>query len=249
MNNVKKEFAFKEYDLEGMETLKAIAVAPQFNEWMYQTISKNLKGRVLEVGSGIGNISEFFLRDKRYICLSDIRDNYCSYLQDQFEGEDTLRGIFKLDLVHPDFDRAYAEYLGSFDSLFALNVIEHIEDDRLAIANCKKLLKKGGRMLILVPAYQALYNSFDKAVEHYRRYNRKNLTQLFLDNDLRVQHSQYFNFPGLFGWYISGSLMKKELIPTGQMKFYNSLVPIFKIVDKMVMNKMGLSVLVEAEKI
>jgi len=248
MNMPKNEFAFKEYDLEGMQTLEAIAVAPRLNEWMYQTISKNLSGRVLEVGSGIGNISEFFLRENRSICLSDVRDNYCDYLRQQFEGKKTLEGIFKLDLVHPNFDKEYAEYIGTFDSLFALNVIEHIEDDRLAIANCKKLLKKGGRMVILVPAYQFLYNSFDKALEHYRRYNRKNLSQLFLDNDLKINYSQHFNFIGLFGWYVTGSLMKKELIPTGQMKLYNSLVPVFKLIDKLVLNKMGLSVMVEGEK-
>ena len=49
-----------------------------------------------------------------------------------------------MDLVHPEFDIIYADKLNSFDGLFALNVVEHIEDDTLAIANCKKLLKKGG---------------------------------------------------------------------------------------------------------
>jgi 2-polyprenyl-3-methyl-5-hydroxy-6-metoxy-1,4-benzoquinol methylase len=51
-------------------------------------------------------------------------------------------------------------------------VVEHIKDDRLAIANCKKLLKKNGHLIILVPAYRYLYNEFDKELEYYRRYNK-----------------------------------------------------------------------------
>ena len=79
-----KDFAYKEYDLEGMETLEAIAGANQFNEWMYHTTARNLTGNVIEIGSGIGNISSFFVRDQRNIQLSDIRENYCAFLRDNF---------------------------------------------------------------------------------------------------------------------------------------------------------------------
>lgn len=243
-----KDFEYKEYDLEGMETLQAIAGANQFNEWMYQTTSQNLNGHIIEIGSGIGNISSFYIRDKRKIQLSDIRDNYCSFLRDNFGEEECVSGISKIDLVHPDFSNVYAELIGQFDGLFALNVVEHIKDDTLAIANCKKLLKKGGRMVILVPAYQSLYNSFDTALEHYRRYNKTTLKKLFTTNQLTISHSQYFNMAGILGWFVTGSLMKKKIIPGGQMKLYNQLVPIFKLVDKVLLNQIGLSVIVEGVK-
>ncbi len=139
-----KDFKFKELDEEGLETLEAIVDASRFNEWMYQTISRNLEGRILEIGSGIGNISAYFLRDQRQLHLSDIRDNYCHYLRREFQDRTTLDGISTLDLVHPHFDREYAEFHGGFDSIFALNVVEHIEDHNQAIANCKKLLKRNG---------------------------------------------------------------------------------------------------------
>ena len=142
----------------------------------------------------------------------------------------------------------YGDLLEKFDGLFALNVVEHIKDDTLAIANCKKLLRPGGRMLILVPAYQTLYNTFDEALEHYRRYNKKSLKKLFSDNQLQITHSQYFNFAGILGWFLSGNILRKKVIPTGQMKLYNSLVPLFKIADKMLFNQVGLSVIVEGVK-
>ena len=243
-----KDFSFPATDEEGEATLEAIAGAPRFNEWMYQTISKNLKGRILEIGSGIGNISAFFLRDQRKIYLSDIREVYCEKLEEQFTGSDSLEGVSGLDLVDPDFETKYAEHLESFDSIFALNVVEHIKDDQLAIDNCKRLLRPDGRLLILVPAYQFLYNHFDEALEHYRRYNKDSLKALFDNAGLKVTRSQYFNAVGMLGWFVTGRLMKRRVIPGGQMKLYNQLVPIIKKVDQVLMNRTGLSVIVEGVK-
>jgi hypothetical protein len=64
-----------------------------------------------------------------------------------------------------------------------------------------------------------------------------------IENKLEVVHHQYFNFIGIFGWWFSGNILRKKTIPDGQMKLYNTLVPIFKIVDKVMFNKMGLSVI------
>jgi SAM-dependent methyltransferase len=241
-------FKFKDIDLEGMETLEAIAGAPRFNRWMYEVTSRRLTGRILEIGSGIGNISEQYLQDGRRLMLSDIRDNYCEYLEEEFSDKPSFEGVRKIDLVHPDFDRVYVDLLGSFDGVFALNVVEHIQDDVQAIANCKKLLRKGGRLVILVPAYQALYNEFDRALEHYRRYTEGGLRRVFEANEFKIVHAQYFNFAAIAGWWFSGNVLKKKTIPTGQMKIYNALVPIFRVVDKVVGNKVGISVIVEGIK-
>ena len=194
-------------------------------------------------------IRDRFLKDKRKLVLSDIRDNYCAFLKARFESEESLEEIIKLDLVHPEFDQKYANLLGTFDGLFALNVVEHIKDDVLAIANAKKLLRTGGRLVILVPAYQALYNSLDKALEHYRRYNKTSLSVLFETNDLKIERKYHFNFMGIFGWFVSGKLQKNETLPTGQMKLFNSLVPASKIIDKITLNSIGLSVVVEGLKV
>lgn len=240
------EFTFKEIDQEGLETLKSISEANQFNEWMYDRISPFCDGKILEIGSGIGNISEYFVRDKKNIHLTDIRDNYLDFLKNSFENR--VERIEKMDVVVDSFESDFKDDLGTYDAVFALNVVEHIEDDHKAISNIYKLLKPTGKIIILVPAYQFLYNSFDKALEHYRRYNRKNLSELIHGNGFDIVKCDHFNFAGMFGWFLSGHILKKETIPSGQMKLYNSLVPIFKVVDKVVMNKMGLSVVCVGEK-
>ena len=247
MSKVRK-FEYKELDQEGLETLETIAAANNFNRWMSETVEKRLKpGNILEIGSGIGNISRYFL-DKGYdICLSDIRENYCGYLEENFSNYENLSDIVKMDLVHPNFETEYAEHLNNYDNLYALNVIEHIEDDVLALANCKKLLKPGGRIVILVPAYQTLYNTFDKNLFHYRRYTRKTMSAVFEKNHFKILEKFHFNLIGILGWFVSGSILKKETIPSGQMDLYNKLVPIFRMIDKVTLNQMGLSVVVVGE--
>jgi len=243
-----KKFAYKELDKEGLETLQTISEAYRFNQWMFETIQPYVKaGRILEVGSGIGNISSFFLDNGYNLCLSDIRENYCGFLEEKFAEHPHLIDIIRLDLVEPLFDQVYASWLGSFDTLYALNVIEHIEDDILALSNCKKLLRPGGRLIILVPAYQVLYNNFDKNLHHYRRYTRQSLKKVFQANEIPVLADFHFNCIGIMGWFLSGKLMQKDTIPSGQMKLYDQLVPVFRIVDKMLFNQLGLSVIVVGE--
>ena len=248
MSNVRK-FAYKELDQEGLETLENIAAADQFNRWMFETVRQYIQpGNILEVGSGIGNISQFFIDSGSRIALSDIRENYCGFLEDKFSDAANLDDILKLDLVHPNFDREYATYLESFDNLYALNVIEHIEDDVLALANCKKLLKPGGRIIILVPAYKVLYNRFDENLYHYRRYTRKTMAKVFDQNDFEIKKAVHFNFVGIFGWYVLGGIFNKAVIPSLSLGVYNQLVPVIRLVDKLVFNQIGLSVILVGNK-
>jgi 2-polyprenyl-3-methyl-5-hydroxy-6-metoxy-1,4-benzoquinol methylase len=228
----------KKIDLEGLVTLNVIEKAERFNEWMYDIISPNCKGRILEIGSGIGNISNFFIRDNKEIVLSDLRDNYCDILKSKFDNP-----VIKIDLVHSDFDTEYKDLLETFDSVFALNVVEHIEDDVLAISNCRKLLKNGGVLTILVPAYQWLFCDFDVELEHYRRYTNSSLNIIIKKNNLKIKTTFYFNLIGILGWFYTGKILKKKTIPEGQMGLFNTLVPLFKLTDFLTFKKFGLSVI------
>jgi len=243
-----EDFSFKAVDEEGMETLEVVAEAERFNSWMYNTIKPYCSGNILEIGSGIGNISEYFLNNNLDISLSDLRDNYCEILRKKYKDYPTLKQVIQIDIIDPDFDAKHKAIFNTFDSIYALNIVEHVKDDKQAIANCKKLLKPGGKLIILVPAYQKLYNAFDKELEHYRRYTQSSLDKLFDANELSITHRQYYNFVGIFGWWFSGNVLKKKTIPQGQMKLYNTLVPIIKLIDKIVLQKAGLSVITVGQK-
>lgn len=243
-----RKFEFSEFDAIGEETLEAIGKAEKFNHWMYRTIKPWCKGEVLEIGSGAGNISKFFLEDGFRLTLTDIRKNYCKKLEGKFSGSPSLHGVVQMDLVDPDFDKTHASVLGTFDTVFALNVVEHIENDLLALQNSRKLLRPGGNLIILVPSYGWMYNRFDIGLGHYRRYTKKSLSRLFGKSGFQILHRQYFNFTGLFGWFVSGKILRKKVIPTGQVSLFNHLIPLVKLLDSLTFRSAGLSTIVVGKK-
>ncbi|MFN0189335.1 MAG: class I SAM-dependent methyltransferase [Bacteroidia bacterium] len=237
-------FQFKEHDEEGLHTLEAISFAHNFNKWMFEQVQPYMNGRILEIGSGIGNISQYFIDEKSEIILSDVREEYCSALHQKFPKNQVLL----LDLVHPDFDHVYSHLLGSFDSCFAMNVIEHIEEDHLAMKNLVSLLKVGGKVLILVPAGPILYNDIDRGLFHFRRYTASMMNQLFQSAPLLMEKQWMFNALGIPAWFFGGKIMKKTEVEGGQMNLYDKLIPISRFLDWITFRKIGLSIIALATK-
>jgi len=249
MKKGSSDFSFKEIDPEGRQTLETIAEAHNFNRWTYDIIRPYCKGTLLEIGSGIGNISRYFLEDNFQIHLSDIRNDYRNFLKTRFPETDRQGRIHHLDLVDPDFSTKFENFRNSFDTIFALNVIEHIQNDKLAISNAISLLKPGGSLIILVPAFAGLYNNFDRELMHFKRYNANDLNSLLTSQELKILDSFYFNAGGIPGWIFSGSFQKNKTIPPQQMKTFDKLVPIFRMLDKILFRKVGLSVISVGKKL
>jgi SAM-dependent methyltransferase len=242
-------FAYQAEDDVGLATLETMAQADRFNRWMYEVVAAELlPGPTLEVGSGIGNVSMHFLANGTPLTMSDLRPAYCAHLRSAFGGHPHAQGVVQLDLVAEAFDQRYAAMLGQYTNVYALNVVEHIADDGVAVRNAYQLLRPGGRLLILVPAYPWLYNGFDAQLQHYRRYTRRRLTETLGAQGIPVRRSFFFNLIGIAGWFVSGGLLKRSLIPTGQMRLYNRLVPIFRYLDRLAGQRAGLSVVCVGEK-
>lgn len=234
-------------DATGVKTLSVIAKADRFNQWMYETINPYLKGDVLELGSGIGNISKYLIKAGYNISLSDYDHTYCAYLKTHYQHFQNVKNILSIDLQSPEFHQQYSNLKEKFDTVYLLNVIEHLSDDDTAIKNCKYLLKQGGRLIILAPSYQWLYCRFDKELGHYRRYTNEKMRLLAKENQMPIIHSQYFNCLGIAGWLVFGKLLKKRMIGS-EMSAFNSLVPFAKWIDVLVKHKIGLSTIIITEK-
>jgi 2-polyprenyl-3-methyl-5-hydroxy-6-metoxy-1,4-benzoquinol methylase len=227
----------------GYQTLEVISKADKFNRWMYDTIRPYCHGNILEIGSGIGNISKFFIQNGSSITLSDTDESYFKKLKTSF----SKTNIASIDLVDENFTGKYSHLFQKFDTVIFLNVLEHVNDDGLAIDNCKQFLKQGGSLVILVPAYSFLYSLMDKELHHHRRYTAKKLSALVSEKKLIVKKLFYFNALGIFAW-MYGKIFKLNAIPSKKMNLFNQLVPVAKLMDRMILSKAGLSVIIVAQK-
>ena len=81
----------------------------------------------------------------------------------------------------------------TFDLITCLDVIEHTADDRLTLAELRRVSKPGGWLLVTVPAYQALWSLHDAANHHYRRYGRRSLRRAAVEAGWRVRRLTSFN--------------------------------------------------------
>lgn len=210
-------------DAVGASTLERMASAPAFNSWMYERISPWIGARVLEVGSGIGNISQF-LATRELLVLTDTEQFYRDELQRRF-GD--LPHVEILELSLPGVPEQIAQR--KFDTIVCLNVLEHIDEDEDSLAALRRLLEPGGRLVLLVPALPVIYGTLDEALGHCRRYTPDLLRSRYATAGLVMRHMEYFNLAGVFGWLVTGRVLRRKMIPVGPLRLYDRLVPLFRL--------------------
>jgi len=212
-------------DQVGAATLERMAAAPRYNRWMFDRLRPWVgRGRrLLEIGAGIGNMSAFLI-DRERVVLTDTEPYYLGRLRERFRAQPhvVVREL-RLPAVDP---RIAAERL---DTIVCLNVLEHIEDDRASLRAMRDLLQPGGRVVLLVPSLRALYGTLDEALGHFRRYVPAELSDKLRAAGFRLRHIEYFNLAGVPGWWVAGRVLRRRLIPTGALRWYEALVPLFRL--------------------
>jgi SAM-dependent methyltransferase len=224
-------------------TLNQLAELDQYNHWIYENISDALGRRVLEVGSGMGNITQFLCAGGREVTATDIVPAYRNALKRLFSDNPRVRvEIFDLTAKAPD-----AFIADPFDSIVCLNVLEHIEDDLFALAQMRDSLAPAGKLALLVPAHRLLYGAFDRAIGHFRRYEKHELAGKLEKTGFAVREMKFFSLVAALPWLINGRLLKRDYIPTGQANLANSLVPLLKL-ERLIGPPCGLSLIAIAQK-
>jgi len=224
-------------------TLNQLAELDRYNHWIYEHISHALGRRVLEVGSGTGNITQFLCAEGREVMATDVVPSYCNELKRLFGANPNVR-IGKFDLTAD----APADFVADpFDSVVCLNVIEHIENDVFALAQIRDSLTPGGNLALLVPAHRILYGAFDRAVGHFRRYGKRELAAKLEKAGFAVREMKFFSLAAALPWLINGRLLKRDYLPVGQANLANSLVPLLKL-ERLIGPPCGLSLIAIAQK-
>ncbi len=126
----------------------------------------------------------------------------------------------------------------------ALNVLEHIEDDRAALRGAASLVRPGGRVVVFVPAFPFAAGKFDREIGHHRRYTRSTLTAAYEESGLTMEKIHYVNAPGLFAWYLSGGLLGWESRGGTLLRLWDrGVIPVTRRVERLLPPPFGQSVL------
>ena len=224
------------------QTLQNMKRLHRYNGWIFLKFRPFLGRRVLEIGSGIGNITKFLL-DRDLVIATDVEPKYLALLKNTF-GKYKKFIIDHFDMPRAEIDR-YRSY--HIDSVICFNVLEHIEQDETALRKIFDLLEPGGRFLLFVPSHPWLYGSLDQHLGHHRRYRKKELKNTLEGMGFRVIYLKYFNRIGILGWFLNSRILRRKRLPLFQLRVYNLLVPLFKL-ETIFPLPFGTSLLVVGEK-
>jgi glycosyltransferase involved in cell wall biosynthesis len=213
---------------DGFLILQSVRRARGFNRWLVRQLTPYVGGRVLEAGSGIGNLTEFFLDRERLVCV-DADPFYVERLNRRY-GHLANLSFHEADLSQLELCSDLRS--ARLDTIICINVLEHIEDDAKVLRNFFQLLRPGGHALLLVPAHPRLYSAMDKTLGHYRRYTRDEMVGKMQTAGFDVVADQGFNRLGTLGWFVSGKIMGRTTLSAGQMKLYERLLPLAKLVER-----------------
>lgn len=216
--------------------LELLVGAPRYQRWLVDVVRPYLGHRVLELGSGIGNMSRHLPVSERLV-LSEINPDLVKILEERVPSQ----GARSVTLVDPNAPLADTFRHENFDTVLSFNVLEHIPDDAAMMRDLIRLLKSSGapgtkRIVTVVPAHQWAFGEIDKAFEHCRRYSAGSFRRLLRDAGAEPLSRKnfrfrYLNLAGLFGWWLNGKVLKRRQIGTANVRTFEALCPILRPAD------------------
>jgi ubiquinone/menaquinone biosynthesis C-methylase UbiE len=134
--------------------------------------------KLLEIGCGTGNVSSF-LSKKKYLVTGF--EFYSEAIRRVWPGFQMVQG----DAIKIPFKENSFDVVGLFD------LIEHFQDDTKLLKEAVRVVKKGGLIVLTVPAREELWSGFDELSFHKRRYTKKKLESIFSDADITPLSIEY----------------------------------------------------------
>jgi SAM-dependent methyltransferase len=168
----------------GVENLEVMQEARNYNRYLLDTVRKHApaRGRVLDFGAGSGEFAA---------PLTALGYEIAAVEPDRLlRGRLLERGVATVAASAAELpDR-------TFEYIYTLNVLEHIEDDLAALQQLHAKLTAQGKLLIYVPAFPVLYTSMDARVGHVRRYTRTTLTDVVRAAGFNIERIAYVDCLG-----------------------------------------------------
>lgn len=226
------------------DDLEAMDSASRYYSWMLDAFAPHIGKRILEVGAGSGNFSERLLDWKPDLltCLEPSA-NVAVKLEQRLAGAkntETKRGLLA--------DHA-AGWQERYDTIFYINVLEHVKHDQDEVVRALSCLKAGGHLLIFVPALPRLYGRADELFGHYRRYTQSQLMDLFQAQPVDIVRCHYWDVLGVLPWWITFVLLRRGVMNRRMVKLYDTaVVPVARFLESYFTPPLGKNLILIARK-
>jgi SAM-dependent methyltransferase len=181
------------------QTLEDLASAVNYRQWLVSLALPYLGEHPIEIGAGQGDYVEDWASAGIRITASDAEPGRLEFLRKRFARNELV------DVVEY---AAPSEVEGSYSATVAYNVLEHIPDDVAALRGFARLLRPGGAVVLIVPAFEFAMGRFDHAVGHQRRYRVAGLRAALEEAGLSVERIHYVNSLGLLAWFVGMRLLR-----------------------------------------
>jgi SAM-dependent methyltransferase len=215
------------------------ASKPNYHRYQYELIEPHCGQSLLEVGAGLGELTERFA-DRDRIVVTDVDEAAVTFLREKFGGR---RGFQVAALDLDDIQGSEAPG-GPVESVLAVNVLEHFDDDVALLRELARLAVPGGNLVLWVPAFPALYGEFDRRVGHFRRYTPRTVRDVALLAGLRPRRIRAVNLLGGLAWWAAVS-RGGGAAPDGRLAavYDRCVVPVSRRLDRLAPVPFGQSVL------
>jgi SAM-dependent methyltransferase len=194
----------------------ALSEARNYRAKLVAEFQPHLRGSVLEVGAGIGQITEELagLSSVRRLLSVEPDESFCAAFRARLPHGELLQGTVQ-DLPGDS----------SWDAIVSINVLEHIEKDAKELAAYHRLLKKSaGTLCLFVPARPELYAPIDSDFGHFRRYRKRELERKLAECGFKCQQIRYYNLLGYFAWWASFCLLKRRSFDVASVRLFDRVL-------------------------
>jgi SAM-dependent methyltransferase len=223
-----------EYTVRDQQRMR---LASNYFDWQRRITLPHLGKRVVEIGCGMGNFTKHLL-DREEVTGIDIVSECIDGHRRNFRNYPNVHSSV-LDVLDPQFLELRKLQP---DSVVCLNVLEHIGDDLKALQQMAAILPEGGRAVLIVPAFEALYGPIDALLGHFRRYSKKSLISTARQAGFTAERMYYMNSVGFFGWWVNAHILKRTEQSDAQIALFDSkIVPILEPLENAVKPPFGQS--------
>ena len=224
--------------------LEVLARMPNYYSWIMETFAPFVCGHVVEYGAGMGTVSQQLAPLAQQLTLVEPSTDLAASLRAKFCDDQKV-------VVDEDSLEQHAARTGAatVDTIVMVNVLEHIADDRQALAYLFYILRPGGCILTFVPALQKLMSKIDLKFGHFRRYSRTDLADKIGAAGGDVQLCRYFDFFGVLPWLLLNKLMGATRFNPHFVRLHDKfVVPISRSVERVITPPIGKNLILVARK-